>query len=72
MVSEGRMNLETLIYEKKEHVSWITLNRPEVLNTQNFTLLNELNRTLDAAKDDEETRVIVITGAGMKSIPRHP
>src|SRR3990172_7809955 len=59
---EGKF--QTLIYEKKENVVWITLNRPEVLNAQNETLLTELAGALEEARDDDEVHVIVLTGAG--------
>lgn len=58
------MDFETIIYDKKENVAWITLNRPRVLNAQNETLLAELIGALEQAKDDGEVYVIVITGAG--------
>jgi len=58
---------ETIIYEKKDHVTWITFNRPEVLNAQNDQLRRELAQALDQARNDEEIFVVVITGAGDRS-----
>ena len=58
------MEFETIIYEKKDNVAWITLNRPKVLNAQNQTLIDEVNAALEQGKDDDEVYVIVITGAG--------
>ncbi|MFC2060384.1 enoyl-CoA hydratase/isomerase family protein [Chloroflexota bacterium] len=58
------MEFETIIYEKKENVGWITLNRPDVLNAQNETVMDELNTALGQARDDDDIYVIVITGAG--------
>ena len=58
------MEFETILYEKKENVAWITFNRPKVLNAQNQTLLAEVTAALEQAKDDDEVYVIVITGAG--------
>jgi enoyl-CoA hydratase len=55
---------KTIIYEKKENVAWITLNRPEVLNAQNDQMREELVRAFQDARDDENVRVIVLTGAG--------
>lgn len=57
-------NLETIIYEKKGHAAWITLNRPEVLNAQNNQLRREFVQALERARDDDDVYVIVITGAG--------
>jgi len=58
------MKFETIIYEKKENIAWITLNRPEVLNAQSQAMLNEVTTALEQAKDDDEVWVIVLTGAG--------
>ncbi len=58
------MAYETIIVEKKEHIGIITLNRPEHLNTFNVPLTGELNDALLKLDDDEETRVVVIKGAG--------
>ncbi len=64
MVKEGRGKFEAIIYEKKENVAWITLNRPEVLNAQNDTLRSELIIALEQARDDGEVHLVVLTGSG--------
>lgn len=61
------MEFETILYEKKDNVGWITLNRPEVLNAQNDTLRSELSGAVEKVKSDDEVSVVVITGAGDKS-----
>jgi enoyl-CoA hydratase len=61
------MKFETIIYEKKDNVAWITFNRPEKYNAQNETLLNEVTVALEQAKDDDEVQVIVFTGTGDKA-----
>ncbi len=58
---------EFLIHRKIEQVAWITLNRPEVLNAFNDDLRLELLRALEESRDDNDVRVIVITGAGEKA-----
>ena len=58
------MDFETIIYEKKDNVGWITFNRPKVLNAQNQTLMAEVMTALEVAKNDDEVYVIVLTGAG--------
>ncbi len=58
------MAFETIIYEKKDNVAWITLNRPDKLNAQNDTLRAEVIAALEQANADDEVRVIVLTGAG--------
>lgn len=58
------MAFETIIYEKKDNVAWITLNRPDKLNAQNDALRAEVIAALEQANSDGEVRVIVLTGAG--------
>ena len=58
------MAYETVIYEKKDNVAWITLNRPEVLNAQNDALRNDMLTALDEARNDGDVHIIVLTGAG--------
>ena len=58
------MKYETVLYEKKDKVAVITLNRPERLNALNLQMNLELVDALETAKDDNEVRTIVITGAG--------
>lgn len=57
-------NLETVIYQKKGNVAWITLNRPEALNALNAQLRAELMQALEQARDDLDIHVIAVTGAG--------
>jgi len=52
------------MYQKKDSIAWITLNRPQVLNALNKKLWREIYESLDQAEKDEEIRAIVITGAG--------
>jgi enoyl-CoA hydratase len=53
-----------IIYEKKERVATITLNRPQVLNALNVASWAELDDALGGAEDDVNIGAIVITGAG--------
>lgn len=58
------MKYSTIIYEKKEGVANITLNRPEALNAQNAESQSELKAALDDAERDDNIGVVVIRGAG--------
>ena len=58
------MSYECLIYETKDHVATLTLNRPERMNALGGTLREDFYAGLTQAIDDSEVRVIVITGAG--------
>jgi enoyl-CoA hydratase/carnithine racemase len=55
---------ETLLVERKDHIAWLTLNRPQALNAMNPTLVNELRHFLASLSADRETRVVVVRGAG--------
>lgn len=58
------MEYQDIIYDKKDHVATITLNRPEALNAISLPMLTSISSALRDADDDVEVRVIVITGAG--------
>lgn len=55
---------DELLTERKGHVLWLTLNRPEALNSVNPAMLAALHGALDAVEADETIRVIVLIGAG--------
>ena len=58
---------KTLMYEKKENIGLLTINRPEKMNAISQELTAELSLLLDDIENDDELRVIVITGAGDKA-----
>jgi enoyl-CoA hydratase/carnithine racemase len=58
---------EVLIYEKEEHIAYITLNRPKALNAYNIRMRDELFEALGAIRDDPEVRVTILKGAGEKA-----
>ena len=55
---------ETIIYEKKGGIVYITLNRPQALNAVNIKMRDELYEVLPAIEDDPEVMVGIIRGAG--------
>jgi len=61
--SQGAQDFTTLLYERQDHVTTITLNRPERRNALNRTLYRELERAFLAASADPETRCVIVTGA---------
>jgi enoyl-CoA hydratase len=50
-----------------EGITILTLSRPESYNSFSPELLYELSEALESLKDDKETRVLIITGAGEKA-----
>ena len=58
---------KTLNYEKKENIGLLTINRPQKLNAISNELIKELKQLLDEVENDDELRVLVVTGAGDKA-----
>jgi enoyl-CoA hydratase len=61
------MNFETIIYEKKNSLAYVTLNRPHALNVYNIKMRDELYEVLGALKDDPEVRAGIFRGAGERA-----
>ncbi len=61
------MNFEVIIYEKKDGIAYITLNRPQALNAYNIKMRDELYEVLGAIKEDTEVEVVILKGAGNKA-----
>lgn len=55
---------ETLIFEKRNTIASITLNRPEVMNIHNMAMRDDMFEVLSAIREDDEVRVVVFKGAG--------
>lgn len=55
---------KSFLYELRDGVAWITLNRPERLNALTFEVYRELTDAFAALQDEDEARVVVLTGAG--------
>ncbi len=56
--------MSTVIFEKKEHIACLTLNRPEKLNVLGPDMPGELKRCTEAIKNDSQIRCVIIKGAG--------
>ncbi len=56
------MHFEHLLVEKDGAVGILTLNRPQQLNALSYALVKELSLAMEAFDQDEEIRVIVLTG----------
>lgn len=60
-------NYETIKVEKSGAVAILTINRPDKLNALNKQVHAEAVAALDELKNDDDVRVLVITGSGEKS-----
>jgi crotonobetainyl-CoA hydratase/dehydration protein DpgD len=54
-------------YEKKDHVAYVTMDRPDVLNAMDRRMHEELAEIWDDAEADDDIRVVVLTGAGNRA-----
>ncbi len=55
---------EAIIYEKKDHMAVLTMNRPEAMNAMNALMRGEMGEAFEDFRDDDDSWVLIITGAG--------
>ena len=58
------MNFGTVLYESKDRIATITLNRPERFNAINETMPEDIAAAFAHADKDDSAHVVVLTGAG--------
>jgi len=61
------MAYEYALYEKKDHIATITINRPEVMNSVHPPATAELSGIWDDAIADDNIWVVILTGAGERA-----
>lgn len=55
---------QNLLFEKRDGIGYLTLNRPDKLNALSRELMAELRLAPDMIEDDPEVKVVILTGAG--------
>jgi enoyl-CoA hydratase/carnithine racemase len=60
-------SFETLLYEERDGVAWVTLNRPDRMNAFNSLMQRELHDLWRGLRRHDDVRCIVLTGAGEKA-----
>jgi len=60
-------DFETLLYSESDGVAWVTLNRPEALNSFDTTMREELRGLWRALRSNDDVRCVVLTGAGERA-----
>lgn len=56
---------DLVVFDKpRPHVTRITLNKPDRLNSMSFGLVEALYRVIEQVRDDNDTWVVVLTGSG--------
>jgi enoyl-CoA hydratase/carnithine racemase len=58
------MAYKTLQFECRDHIGWLTLNRPERLNALSIEMVQELRHFFGSLDEHLEARVVVVRGAG--------
>lgn len=58
------MNLNNILFKKEGTIAILKLNRPNVLNAMNEQLWRELEKVILSVRDDQEIKVLIITGEG--------
>lgn len=58
---------EIVLMHRREQVALVTFNRPEALNALNGAVNLKLVELLKTAENDDEVKVVVLTGAGEKA-----
>jgi len=61
------MSYETLLFEMRDAIAFITINRPDKLNALNDQVVDELAHAAERVGTDDAIRGVVITGAGQKA-----
>src|SRR2546428_8965678 len=58
---------ENLRYENKQGIAFVTINRLAVRNALNSATISELKSVFEQVKNDDEVRVVILTGSGDKA-----
>ncbi|HEY7167972.1 MAG TPA: enoyl-CoA hydratase/isomerase family protein [Candidatus Binatia bacterium] len=61
------MDYSTIIYEVRDQIAWVTLNRPESMNAVNRQMTRELVDACRQAEEDNGVRIAIFTGAGERA-----
>jgi enoyl-CoA hydratase len=67
MASPGTLELANVLYEERDGIAFVTLNRPKVLNALNTPTWKDLRTAFEHARDDTEVRGVILTGSGDKA-----
>jgi enoyl-CoA hydratase len=59
--------LETVLFERKDAIAYVSVNRPKVLNALNHQTWTDLRSAFEEARDDAGVRGVILTGAGEKA-----
>jgi enoyl-CoA hydratase/carnithine racemase len=60
-------DFETILYDERDGVATVTLNRPEVHNAFNIAMQMELKQVWTGLRENDDVRAVILTGAGPKA-----
>jgi len=61
------LKLENVLYEKRNGIAYVTVNRPKVLNALNTPTWTDIRAAFEDARDDTAVHGAILTGAGNKA-----
>ena len=61
------MTFENVLFQEKNGICTITINRPSKLNALNMSTIKELHDAVNKADENSQLKVIIITGSGEKA-----
>jgi enoyl-CoA hydratase len=61
------LRLANVLYEKKDAIAYVTVNRPKVLNALNTPTWTDIRTAFEDARDDMAVHGVILTGAGNKA-----
>jgi 1,4-dihydroxy-2-naphthoyl-CoA synthase len=64
---EDVMTFENVLFEKKNGIGYVTVNRPKALNALNMATMGELRAAFTDIQQDAAVRSAILTGAGEKA-----
>ena len=64
MTDTNKNNQDVVLYEVRDDIAIVTMNRPEYNNAQNSRMTYALDAAFKKASDDDSVKVIVLAGAG--------
>ncbi len=65
--AKAGLALANVLYEKRDGIAYVTVNRPKVLNALNTPTWADLRQAFEDARDDAAVRGVILTGAGDKA-----
>src|ERR1700681_2987604 len=61
------LRLTNVLYEKRNGIGYVTVNRPKVLNALNTPTWTDIRTAFEDARDDMAVQGVILTGAGNKA-----